>query len=129
MDEQQIARIKEYIQIINPNVEDNDMLNFCINEVSDRILLYLNMDTIPTKLERLLSKIINTGLQKCIKSMDNDGADVFINSISDNGQTISYTNEVKKYFATASDEELFNGVSNLISRYRRVNVVHPKRNA
>jgi len=133
MDDKQIARIKEYIHIINPSVEDNDLLEFCINEVGDRVQLYLNSDTVPTKIERILANIVNTGLKKCLKEIEissegNYAVDQAISSISDNGQSISYANQVTNYFTTASDEELFTGFVALLSRYRRVKVVYPKIN-
>lgn len=133
MDNEQIARIKEYIHIINPSVviEDNDLLDFCINEVGDRVQLYLNSDTIPTIIERIIAKIINTGLIKCQRDIElsSEGqVDRAINSVSDNGQSISYANEVTKYFTNANDEELFSGFTSLLSRYRRVKVVYPKNN-
>lgn len=99
----------------------------------DRVQLYLNSDTIPTKLERILANIVNNGLKKCLKdieisSEDSTAVDQVVTSISDNGQSISYANEVTKYFTTASDEELFTGFSALLSRYRRVKVVYPANN-
>ena len=132
MDNEQIARIKEYIHIINPTVVilGNDLLDFCINEVGDRVQLYLNSDTIPTKVERIIAKVINTGLIKCEKDIatGNTSTDQAITSISDNGQSVSYANEVTKYFTSASDEELFTGFTGLLSRYRRIKVVYPKPN-
>lgn len=132
MDNEQIARIKEYIHIINPTVTilGNTLLDFCINEVGDRVQLYLNSDTIPTKVERIIAKVINTGLIKCEKDIagGNTDTDRAIVSISDNGQSISYANEVTKYFTSASDEELFTGFTSLLSRYRRIKVVYPKSN-
>ena len=133
MDNEQIARIKAYIHIINPSVEDDDLLNFCINEVGDRVQLYLNSDKVPTIIERILANVINTGLKKCLKEIEisSEGTyavDQAINSVSDNGQSISYANQVTNYFTTVSDEELFTGFSDLLSRYRRVKVVYPKIN-
>lgn len=132
-----IANIKKYLKIINKNIEqiekDNvGILDFAIGEVLDRVQLYLNSETIPTKLERILANIVNTGLKKCLKeieisSEDNTAVDQVVTSISDNGQSISYANEVTKYFTTASDEELFTGFTGLLSRYRRVKVVYPKK--
>lgn len=132
-----IANIKKYLKIINKNIEqiekDNKgILDFAIGEVLDRVQLYLNSETIPTKLERILANIVNTGLKKCLKeieisSEDNTAVDQVVTSISDNGQSISYANEVTKYFTTASDEELFTGFTGLLSRYRRVKVVYPKK--
>lgn len=137
MDEM-IANIKKYLNIINKNIEtiekDNEgLVDFAIGEVFDRVQLYLNSETIPTKLERILANIVNNGLTKCLKTIeiskeDNTAVDQAISSISDNGQSISYANEVTKYFTTASDEELFTGFSTLLSRYRRIKVVYPKNN-
>lgn len=133
-----IANIKKYLKIINKNIEqiekDNEgIVDFAIGEVLDRVQLYLNSETIPTKLERILANIVNTGLKKCLKeieisSEDNTAVDQVVTNISDNGQSISYANEVTKYFTTASDEELFTGFTGLLSRYRRVKVVYPKIN-
>lgn len=133
-----IAKIKEYLKIINKNTEiieqeNTGLLDFVIAEVLDRVQLYLNSETIPTKLERILANIVNTGLKKSLKeieisSEDNTAVDRVITSISDNGQSISYANEVTKYFTTVSDEELFTGFTGLLSRYRRVKVVYPKIN-
>lgn len=125
-----IAKIKGYLHIINPSVDvTTDLVDFVIGEVLDRVQLYLNSDTIPTRLERILANIVNTGLSKANASISNDGeVDQVITAISDNGQSISYANEVRKYFTTASDEELFSGFTSLLSRYRRVKVVYPKQN-
>lgn len=126
-----IAKIKEYLHIINPSIviEGNDLLDFVIGEVLDRVQLYLNSDTIPTRLERILANIVNTGFTKAQASISNNGEiDQVITSISDNGQSISYANEVKKYFTNATDEELFSGFTYLLNRYRRVKVVYPKQN-
>lgn len=133
--EDTIANIKKYLKIINSNIDsiDTNLVDFAINEILDRVQLYLNSDSIPTKLERILANIVNTGLKKCLKEIeiskeDNTAVDQVVSSISDNGQSISYANEVIKYFTTASDEELFTGFSSLLSRYRRIKVVYPTNN-
>ena len=133
-----IAKIKENLLILNKNVAEIELHNeglidFVIGEVADRVMLYLNSETIPAKLERILANIVNTGLTRCLKVIEltKEGTtdlDRAISSVSDNGQSISYANEVTKYFTTASDEELFTGFTSLLSRYRRVKVVYPKNN-
>ena len=138
MDDTQIARIKGYLKIINTNIDNIEqqhagLIDFCINEVGDRVQLYLNSNVIPTRIERILANIVNTGLKKCLKEIEissegTNAVDQAISSISDNGQSISYANEVTKYFTTATDDELFTGFSMLLSRYRRVKVVYPKNN-
>lgn len=129
------AKIKEYLKIINANIDEVDqtntgLLDFVICETLDRVQLYLNCETIPAKLERILANIVNTGLARCLKTLErtkNNVADVdrAISSVSDNGQSVSYANEVTRYFTTASDDELFTGFTALLSRYRRVKVVYP----
>ena len=125
-----IAKIKEYLHIINPSLDvTSDLTNFVIGEVLDRVQLYLNSDTIPTRLERILANIVNTGLAKANASISNGGdVDQAVKSISDNGQSITYADGVKQYFTATSDEELFSGFTALLSRYRRVKVVYPKPN-
>ena len=132
------AKIKQYLKIINANIDEVDqtntgLLDFVIGETLDRVQLYLNCETIPTKLERILANIVNTGLARCLKTLErtkNNVADVdrAISSVSDNGQSVSYANEVTRYFTTASDDELFTGFTALLSRYRRVKVVYPTNN-
>lgn len=133
-----IAKIKEYLKIINKNIDtiekDNaGLVDFAIAEVLDRVQLYLNSETIPTKVERILANVVDTGLTKCLKRIeiskeDNTAVDQVVTSISDNGQSISYANEVTKYFTSVPDEELFTGFTSLLSRYRRIKVVYPKSN-
>ena len=133
-----VANIKKYLKIINKNIDDiekenEELVDFAINEILDRIQFYLNSDNIPIKLERILAKVVNNGLRKCLKEIelskeDNTAVDQVVTSISDNGQSINFSNEVTKYFTTASDEELFTGFSSLLARYRRIKVVYPKNN-
>ena len=132
------AKIKAYLKILNKNVDEIEqnsegLIDFVIGEVADRVMLYLNSDTIPVKIERILANIVNTGLTRCQKTIERtkEGAldvDRAVSSISDNGQSISYANEVTRYFTTATDDELFTGCTALLSRYRRVKVVYPTDN-
>jgi hypothetical protein len=132
------ATIKGYLRIINKSydvIEQNNggLIDFVIGEVTDRVTLYLNSENVPVKLWRVLANIVNTGLVRCLKAIDGTkegatDADRAIASISDNGQSISYANEVTRYFSTVSDEELFTGFTALLSRYRRVTVVYPRNN-
>ena len=132
------AKIKEYLKLLVDNFDEIDQNNvglfdFVIGEVIDRVLLYLNSDTIPEKTERILANVVNTSLTRCLKAIDRtkEGTadiDRAVSSISDNGQSISYANEVTRYFTTVSDEELFTGVTTLLNRYRRAKVVYSKNN-
>ena len=132
------AKIKDYLKIVNKNVDEIEqnnegLIDFVIGSVADRVMLYLNSDTIPSKTERILANVVNTGLTQCLKAIERTkegtvDVDRAISGVSDNGQSISYANEVTRYFTTVSDEELFTGVAPLLNRYRRVKVVYPKNN-
>ena len=132
------AKIKGYLQIINKNFDEIEqgnegLIDFVIGEVIDRALLFLNCESIPAKVERILANVVNTGLTRYLKVIEQTkegtaDVDRAIASVSDNGQSISYANEVTRYFATANDDELFAGFTALLSRYRRVKVVYPKVN-
>lgn len=132
------AKIKAYLRIVNGSfdiIDQNNegLIDFVIGEVIDRVLLFLNRDTIPEKVERILANVVNTGLTRYLKIVEQTkegtaDVDRAITSVSDNGQSISYANEVTRYFSTASDDELFAGFTSLLSRYRRAKVVYPKIN-
>lgn len=133
-----ISAIKNYLKIMNKNIDiiekDNpSLVDFVISEVIDRVELYLNSEIIPLKLDRILAGIVNNVLKKYLKSVEiakNDDTEIdqSISGISDNGQSISYANELTNYFGAVSDNELFSGFSSLLCRYRRIKVVHPKKN-
>lgn len=116
--------VKKYLEIINSKYKELDpnFVDFIIDETLDRISLYLNSETIPKKLEKIIAGVVNNGLSKF--STEN----LVINSLSDNGQSITFVNEVKKYFSTSNDEELFTGFTSLLNRYRRIKVVYPETN-
>ena len=120
-----IRRVKEYFKIIHKDTVDENLLDFIISETIDRVQLYLNSEQIPTKIERILANVVDTSLKKCLKNIElSTEVDKAISSISDNGQSVSYNNEITKYFTTASDEEIFSGFTSLLNRYRRIKVVH-----
>lgn len=123
-------KIKNYLKIINPNIQiDDDIITFSIEEVFDRLTLYLNRDDISENLDRLIGKIVNTNIKKCIKDIElskNNEVDSHVTSLEDNGQKISYSSELVNYFSTKSDNEIFTGFTSLLSRYRRVKVVNKK---
>lgn len=136
--EEQISKIKTYLAVINKDLDTieynySGLIDFIIMEVIDRICLYLNREDIPARTERIIANIVNTNLGKAIAMVNTDDGlakepEQAIASISDNGQSISFSNEVKRYFTSTSDEEIFAGFTSILSRYRRVSVVHTKNN-
>ena len=120
-DSSQETRIKEYAKILNDKIEDGDLLDFVTLEVKDRVLVYLNDEVLDTKLERIVARIVSGVFTESLESKDGE-LEHNISSVSDNGQTISYSDKVKSYLVSTDDTELFSGFSKLLAPYRRVNV-------
>ena len=120
-DSSQETRIKEYAKLLNDKIEDGDLLDFVTLEVKDRILVYLNDGVLDTKLERIVARIVSGVFTESLESKDGE-LEHNISSVSDNGQTISYSDKVKSYLVSTDDSELFSGFSKLLAPYRRVNV-------
>ena len=120
-DSSQETRIKEYAKLLNDKIEDGDLLDFVTLEVKDRVLVYLNDEVLDTKLERIVARIVSGVFTESLESKDGE-LEHNISSVSDNGQTISYSDKVKSYLVSTDDTELFSGFSKLLAPYRRVNV-------
>ena len=126
MSPEQLDRIKGYVKAIDNAASDasaNALLEYCINEVYDRVLLYLNDTTLDEALERVVARIVSGIFNQTTNSKTSTESDQAISSVSDNGQSVSFSNEIKNYLATTEDNELFAGFSKLLARYRRINVV------
>ena len=120
-DSEQETRIKTYAKLLNSRIEDGELLDFVTLEVLDRVLVYLNDNTLDQKLERIVARIVSGVFAESQESSDGELSHN-ISSISDNGQTISYSEKVKSYLVSTDDEELFSGFSKLLAPYSRVNV-------
>nr|DAM36292.1 MAG TPA: tail connector protein [Caudoviricetes sp.] len=126
--DQFISKLKEKLKVVNSINENNDLVDFLSLEMADRLSLYLNLDT-TNKLqydERLVSisvRVVSSLLQEAKDKVAGSNTETKIQSISDNGQTITFSNIAKNYIVTASDNELFGGVANILKPYRRCNVV------
>jgi hypothetical protein len=126
MTDEQKAEITEYIKKISDAAtatENADILDFSIDEVADRVLLYLNREDLPNAVERIVARIVSRIFNQTLNAKASTSTDSAISSLSDNGQTISFSNEVKNYLSSADDNELFTGFTKLLAPYRRVNVV------
>ncbi len=124
MTDEQREKIREYVKIISQTVEESDdkLLDFAIDDVADRALLYLNDKALDPRLERIIARVVVGVFNKTKATRNSAEADMAITSISDNGQSISYSGLVKRYLATSGDSEIFDGFTTLLAPYRRVNV-------
>jgi len=124
----QVQIIEDYVKKFNKAIGENDkeLLTYSVEVVIDRALLYLGHDKLDKKFERIVADVVSGIFTKYKKNENNTDADSFVSSISDNGQSISYSNKIKNYLASTTDNELFGGFVGLLSRYRRIKVVSPK---
>jgi hypothetical protein len=121
-----IDEVKDNVRLINHTVTDETLLDFVVKEVVDRVLIYLNVKPeaeVEGRLVRIVARIASGVFNQTSANVGNAGADSAISSVSDNGQSVHYANEVKNYLATGKDNELFGGFAELLKPYRRVNVV------
>lgn len=119
----QEERISTYVKIVNTTVIEADeaLLDFAVSEILDRVRLYLNRDDVPVLLERPLAKVVSSIFNKYKKTGGDTDVEQVVSSVSDNGQSVSYSNSVKSYLTSSSDEEVFTGITGVLNRYRRLN--------
>ena len=123
MPEEQLTRIKTYTTTINSTITDANLLDYVAKEVCERVLIYLNADTLDESLERIVARIVSGIFSQTKTNQNSSEPDLAVSSMSDNGQSVSFSENLKNYLATTDDNELFSGFSKLLARYRRINVV------
>lgn len=122
MDDTQKQLIEQYAKTLNSNIPEpgNATLDFIVDEVADRVMIYLNADTVDPVLNRVLARIVVGIYNKAQAEMTTTGgAEREIKQISDNGQSVTYGEEAKNYLASATDEDIFSGFEAILKRYRR----------
>ena len=124
MNKEQKERIKKHLDGLRSNEQQRDeaLEDFVIEEIADRVKLYLNADEIEPRLERIVARIVVASLAQAGEQKANGNIEQAVQSISDNGQSISYKDGVKNYYASATDSELLGGFAELLAPYRRANV-------
>lgn len=134
MKKEEFDKIKQYVILLLPTVDNSmeineDLLEFVINDTVDRINLYLNRKELIPNIERIIANTVIDNLKKVnakVNEMTTGESDKNILSISDNGQSITYSNEIKKYFATNEDNEILGGLTTLLKNKRRPDVYTEK---
>lgn len=147
-----IERIKAYVLVINPNLTDDDLLDFVIAEVVDRALAYTNRNQlvagyerfldgdyyageyyvdvtgtyqpilpIPLEIERALARVIVLSYKTVEDNVASDTP--AIKSLQDNGQSVSYGDNVASYLASKEDSDIFSSVKGLLDKFRIPTIV------
>lgn len=94
--EEQILRIKEYVKILDNNIILDEKFDFNLYEFIDRALNYMNRKKLPIELERIIAKAIVQVYKKINSEEINNGeVQKEISSISDNGQSVTFSDKVK----------------------------------
>ncbi|MBK2401750.1 hypothetical protein PT067_08205 [Erysipelothrix rhusiopathiae] len=117
-----VQEIKKYLQVLEPNITITDVQ---IDMILNRIKVYLNRSDIPFILSSTIAEMI---IEQAKMNRKND--DDTISSISDNGQSISFSNKVFQSMMSQKDVDLFASHTAILNRFRKVGVigVHPFKN-
>lgn len=122
--EEQIEKIKSYIEVLSPQIEQDDVFDFNVRETVDRVLNHINRKQLPIELERITAKAIISIYKKIENDKENNGEqEKEISSISDNGQSVSYSDKVKTYMINSSDDDLFFGFISQFNKFVKAKVV------
>jgi len=124
MNDEQIERIITYVKSFNKTIDDEDLLKYSVMSAISRVLLYLNHDALDQKFEMIVADVVNAVFMRYYNNQNSTEIEQAISSVSDNGQSISFKNEVMNYFNTADDNELLGGTAKLLARYRRARLAN-----
>lgn len=123
-----ISALKDKVQVIHilDTEESEALAGFLAAEMADRLSLYLNLDPQDKFDERLVNisvRVVLALFEEVKDKLIGTNTNTRVKSLSDNGQTVTFDNVARNYLASASDTELFGGVSEILKPYRRANVV------
>ena len=129
-------RIKEYVEILYTPTVDADLLDFLIDDVVERFLVFTNRIQflesyleaveegteegfsplpLPVEVERTLAKSVVNVIK--VTNVASDSVEREIVQLNDNGQSIRYSDKAKTAFTTMDDGEVFQGVMPTIRKY------------
>lgn len=122
-----ISALKDKVQVIHilDNEESEALAGFLAAEMADRLSLYLNLDPQDMFDERLVNisvRVVIALFEEVKDKLIGTNTNTRVKSLSDNGQTVTFDNVARNYLASASDTELFGGVSEILKPYRRIRV-------
>lgn len=115
--EESKKRIKEYLIQIN---EENKIKDFDIEELIERVLIYINRKELPIELERALARhLIQREKDELMLASSSVGE---VSSMSDNGQSVTFKSINESKLIKDYDDYLLNGLEPLLDKYRTVKV-------
>lgn len=136
-----IARIKGYVTTLNSAITDDAKLLLVVKSVVNRALAYTNRQQlvyayeqaklagidvadpterinapIPVEIEIPMAETVVSAYRTV--EQRNTAVVGNVKSVTDNGQTVSFGDNVITYFATSADMDVFGGIVKLLDRYR-----------
>jgi hypothetical protein len=134
----QKTTIKSYVAILDSTIEEGDLLDFVVDSVIDRALIFMNRlqlndedvtdfyyteadapAILPAELERVLAQVVVSAYRNSTVAGSNTKE---ITSISDNGQTVHYSDKMAD-FLNSSDSEVFSNSLKMLEKYRLPTIV------
>lgn len=113
--EKLVQEIKDYVKVLDSGLSLEDKQ---IEMVLNRVKVYLNRKDIPFVLASTIAEMI----VEQSKMTEKNNEDV-ISSISDNGQSISFSNKIFQSLISQSDVDLFASHTAILNRFRKVGVI------
>lgn len=123
MESAQKTRIVNYAKTLNLKIENEDLLDFAIEDCAGRVLLYLGEKKLDVSLERIISSMVAMNYARLIDFSKTGEVKQAISSVSDNGQSVSYSLDQKRTLTTAQDDVIFLGFESILKNYRRIRVI------
>lgn len=121
-----INEVAEAAKTINKTIEDDDLLQYVAEEITDRVSVYLRYDLdtqFDPRLVKIVARVVSSAFKETSHNLASDDVETSIKAISDNGQSISYGDTTRNYLATVEDGELFGGFAKLLQPYRRIRAI------
>lgn len=118
--------LSDLVAQIYSGATDTEMLDLTASIVTDRLCIYLGLedtDTIDPKLLNIVAEVALAKYARLVEKRTSTEVEYGIKSISDNGQSVSFTDTEKNIYSDAQDKGMFDGVADLLKPYRRAHVV------
>ncbi|WZU00619.1 hypothetical protein MGH68_13870 [Erysipelothrix sp. D19-032] len=110
-----VQEIKDYVKVLDSDLSLNDKH---IEMMMNRTKVYPNRKDIPFILASTIAQMLVEQ-----SDMTKKNADDIVSSISDNGQSISFSNKVYQSLISQTDAQLFGSHTAILNRFRKVGVI------
>ena len=124
--------IKSYIALIDPDLlEVEDKLDFYIEDVVDRVLVYTNRqqlidegvdlaEVIPARIRKGIASMVSQFYRTMQSSIEGSKE---VTSVADHGQKVSFSNEIRSSFIGTEDKEIFGSFASTLNNFRLPTIV------